>query len=126
MRPAPRREPSRGDALRDIVVWGERLASHVAATTREAFLEDARDQDAVCKCVEVIGEAARRLMAAEPGIEARHPALALEQAYRTRNRLAHGYDTLDYALVWAAATESIPPMVEAARALLAADDAGRP
>lgn len=104
--------------LRDIVQWGERLAAHIAGMTREAFLNDTRTQDAVCRCVEVIGEAARGLMLADPGMEARHPDLALRLAYATRNRLSHGYATIDYEVLWATAHDAVPRMVAAARALL--------
>lgn len=86
--------------LGDIVRWGERLAVHVAGMTAEEFLEDAKTQDAVCKCLEVIGEASRGLMLADPNLETRHPGLALTRAYRARNRLTHGYDSVDYRVVW--------------------------
>ena len=77
--------------------------------TNEAFLQDTRTQDAVCKCVEVLGEAARRLMLADPGMAARHPELALRLAYATRNHLSHGYAKIDYNVLWATAQISVPP-----------------
>jgi uncharacterized protein with HEPN domain len=104
--------------LGDIVRWGERLATHIAGMTRETFLQDMRTQDAVCKCVEVLGEAARGLMLADPGMEARHPDLALRLAYATRNQLSHGYAKIDYNVLWATAHDAAPKMVAAARALL--------
>lgn len=104
--------------LGDIVQWGERAAAHIAGMTREEFLRDTRTQDAVCKCVEVLGEASRRLMLADPGIEARHPDLALRSAYATRNHLTHGYVKIDYDVLWTTAHDSVPRMVVAARALL--------
>lgn len=84
----------------------------------EAFLEDEKAQDAASKCVEAIGEAAGRLLEAAPDLERRHPELQLRQAYRTRNRLAHGYFDLDQELLWRTCTRSVPQAVEAARRLL--------
>ena len=104
--------------LGDIAQWGERLATHIAGMTREAFLQDIRTQDAVCKCVEVLGEAARGLMLADPGMEARHPDLALRLAYATRNQLSHGYGRINYDVLWATAHDAVPKMVAAACALL--------
>ena len=104
--------------LGDIVRWGERLAAHVAGATAEEFFRDTKTQDAGCKCLEVIGEASRNLMVADPGLETRHPSLDLTRAYRARNRLAHGYDSVDYHVIWVAAQRDVPPMVATARALL--------
>ena len=106
------------ELLGDIVRWGERLAAHTAGMTADEFLRDARTQDAVCKCLEVLGEASRNLMLADPGLEARHPGLDLTRAYRARNRLAHGYGSVDYRVVWTAARRDVPPMVAAARMAL--------
>ena len=113
------RKPSAEELLLDIVEWGERLAGHVQDVAAEEFLRDARTQDAVCRCLEVIGEAAGRLMALDPGLQQRHPDLALARAYGARNRIAHGYRTVDYSIVWTAATDAVPKMLAAARALLA-------
>ena len=64
------------------------------------------------------GEAAGRLMALDPGLQHRHPDLALARACGARNRIAHGYSVVDYVVVWTSATDSVPKMVAAARALL--------
>jgi uncharacterized protein with HEPN domain len=120
----PARPPRpREDLLNDIVAWGERLAGHVAGVSAAAFERSPLAQDAVCRCLEVIGEASRNLLAADPGIAARHPDLPLRQAIAARNRIAHGYGGVDYGIVWLAATESVPAMVEAARRVLAASAA---
>lgn len=103
--------------IQDIVEWGERLGAHPEGVPRDALRRDARTQDAVCRCFEVLGEAARGLMLADPGMEARHPDLALRSAYALRNRIAHGYARIDYDVLWATAQESVPKMVAAARAL---------
>jgi uncharacterized protein with HEPN domain len=111
----PRRVPSAQQLLRDMVVWGERLAGHLHGMDREAFLADPRSQDAACRCLEVIGEAAGRLLQSAPELERADPRLALSRAYGARNRIAHGYAAVDYALVWTTCREAVPPMVAAAR-----------
>jgi uncharacterized protein with HEPN domain len=69
--------------LQDIVSWGERLAKHIAGRSEDEFLADPLLQDGVCRCVEVLGEAARNLTRAEPDLPLRYPGLALQQAYAT-------------------------------------------
>lgn len=69
----------------------------------------------------MVGEASRRLMLADPGIEARYPELALRSAYATRNHLTHGYVMINYDVLWTTAHDSVPRTVAAARALLHRD-----
>ncbi|MFL4987972.1 MAG: DUF86 domain-containing protein [Microvirga sp.] len=109
---------SREDWLRDIVLWGERLAGHLDGVTREAFSADKLRQDGAIRCIEVVGEASKQLMQAVPGIETTHPELDLKRAYATRIKIAHGYFATDEDIVWIAATVSVPRTVQAARALL--------
>lgn len=76
--------------LRDIIVYGERLARHLDGVSRSVFLADELIQDAVAKCVEAIGEAAGQIARLEPDLESRYPNLRLSDAYSARNRLSHG------------------------------------
>jgi uncharacterized protein with HEPN domain len=113
-----RNRRTREDWLRDIILWGERLARHIDGMTRERFAASELVQDGVIRCIEVIGEAAGQLMRSVPGLETAHPDLELRQAYAARVRIAHGYYSTDDDIVWSAATNSVPKTVESARALL--------
>ena len=104
--------------IRDVVEWGDRLAVHLEGVSREDLRRDACAQDAVCRRLGVIGEAARGLMLADPGMEARHPGLSLRSACALRNRIAHGHARIDYDVLWATAHDSVPGMDAAARAPL--------
>ena len=103
--------------MQDIVSWGEMLAAHIHRMDETQFLADAKTQHAVSKCVEVIGEAARRAMEIDPELGLR-PDLDFRAAYATRNKLAHGYQDIDGELLWVTATESVPPLVAAVEAFL--------
>lgn len=65
---------------------------------------------AVVQCVQIIGEAARRVSAPKqrglPGIP--WPAII-----GMRNRLVHAYYDIDRDQVWQTVTEDLPPPVEA-------------
>ncbi len=76
--------------LRDIIVYGERLARHLDGVSRSEFLANEMTQDAAAKCVEAIGEAAGQIARLEPDLESRYPDLRLSDAYSARNRLSHG------------------------------------
>ena len=107
------------ELLDDIVRWGDKLTRHIGDVTEEAFLKDEKTQDAVTKCVEAIGAAAGEILKAEPDIETQYPELQLRNAYALRNRLSHGYHSIDYEILWNTVNLSIPGAVDAARAALA-------
>ena len=102
-------------ALSDIVSWGDRIRAHLSSVTQEQFLDDAVLVDAVCFCISCIGEAAVRIRRNWPDFVSLHPELELGHSSAMRNRIVHGYFDVDRDIVWAAATGSIPALVEAAR-----------
>jgi uncharacterized protein with HEPN domain len=86
--------------------------------TREQFIADEKTQDAVTKCAEAIGTAAGEIMKLEPQFDSANPALDLKAAYNARNRLSHGYHSIDYVVLWNTATISVPAATRAAERLL--------
>ena len=105
--------------LQDIVDWGEKLARHVRGMNKFQFLADEKTQDAAAKCAEAIGMAAWEISKIEPELDAKHPDLRLSDAYSSRNRLSHGYHSIDYGILWNTVTISIPVTVAAAKNALA-------
>lgn len=113
------REPRPLDELlSDIISWGDRLRAFVDGLSFDKFAASDLHQLAVIKCIEAIGEAAGSVRRHYPDFVAAHPEIELEAAYRARNRLSHGYDTVDVAIVWPAATQSVPQLVRAVREVL--------
>jgi uncharacterized protein with HEPN domain len=105
--------------LRDIVFWGGRAGGYVQGMELPAFMADTRSQDAVIRCLEIVGEACGQILKIDPDFERRFPDLELAKAYRARNRTAHGYGSVDLPTVWVTATVACPRLVEAARRALA-------
>ena len=103
------------DWLGDIISWGERLEYHIAGMTYVDFIKDAKTQDAASKCAESIGLAANELSKLDPLLEREFPNLQLNRAYKSRNKLSHGYYAVEQEIVWATVTVSIPQTVAAAR-----------
>ena len=108
------------DWLNDIVWWGEKLARHIDGMDELAFLSDERTQDAAAKCAEAVGSAAREVLDKDPQFDRKYPNARLAQAYASRNRLGHGYHSIDYSILWITVSQSIPATVEAAKAALEA------
>jgi uncharacterized protein with HEPN domain len=101
--------------LGDIISWGERLESHLTGLTYGDFIKDAKTQDAASKCAESIGLAANELNKLDPSLEREFPGLQLNLAYKSRNKLSHGYYTVEQEIVWTTVTVSIPQTVAAAK-----------
>ena len=96
----------------------ERIEGYLVGVTAADFLADRLRRDAVVLNVEIIGEAAGRVLRHAPGFAAAHPAIPWREAYRVRNRLSHGYDTVDAALVWRVVTGELRLLLDQLRALL--------
>jgi uncharacterized protein with HEPN domain len=64
------------------------------------FLTDLRTQHAVAMCITVIGETATRVLADFPDFAAQHPEIPWTSIRGMRNRIAHGYFSIDQTIVW--------------------------
>lgn len=75
-----------------------------------AFLDNPMAQDAVIRNFEVIGEASRNIATHYPEFASAHPELPLASAYQMRNAVAHGYFSVDLALVWKTIHRNLPDL----------------
>lgn len=71
---------------------------------------------AVVKSIEIIGEASTKVSEAT---QERLPAIDWLGVRQMRNRLIHGYDSIDPARVWDALSIDVPPLIEALEQALA-------
>lgn len=108
------------DLCADIVEWGERIPIILGGKSFDAFVADQACHLAIWKCVEVLGEASSNILKLDAGYADRYAGLPLRQAYAMRNQLTHGYGAVDLAILWTTATRFVPPMVDEAKAILAA------
>jgi uncharacterized protein with HEPN domain len=70
---------------------------------------------ALVRLVEVIGEAASRL---PEEFRSRHPQVPWRQTVGMRNRLIHGYDTVNFDILWSIIQEDLPPLIEKLEAIV--------
>ncbi|MBA3336701.1 MAG: DUF86 domain-containing protein [Chloroflexia bacterium] len=92
-------------ALLDCVLAARRILAFCGSTTHDQFLDDAMSQSAVIYQISIVGEATRRLSA---GFTARYPDLPWRDMMGMRNRVIHGYDSVDLNEVWRVVTHDIP------------------
>ena len=67
-------------------------------------------QDAVIRNVEIIGEAARNIARHYPEFAQEHAEIPWEDVYLMRNRVSHGYFSVDLAVVWMTVQRDIPEL----------------
>jgi uncharacterized protein with HEPN domain len=86
-----------------------------AVVGESAFMRDGMRQDAVVRQLAVIGEAAKLLSADSRDSE---PDIPWREIAGMRDRLIHGYASVDLNTVWRTVERDIPPLREAVRRLL--------
>ncbi len=100
------------DYVADILEMMNRVQIYIEGMDKEAFLADLKTQDAVSRCIEIIGEATKRLSA---HFRSENPHIPWQHMAGMRDILIHAYDSVDLDLVWEAAVTSIPrlrPQIE--------------
>ena len=111
-------------ALRDREVLGHiataatKLLRFSAGKSEAEFMADELLQDAVIRNLEVIGEAVTKLSAE---LKAFHADVPWSDIAGMRNRLIHGYMTVNLEIVWDTVTTVVPPFLARIRAI--ADEA---
>ncbi|MBL7141449.1 MAG: DUF86 domain-containing protein [Planctomycetes bacterium] len=91
--------------LRDIVEAADAVGRFVADTTEDEFAGDEVLRSAVLQKLTVIGEAASRL---SRDFRAAHPSIPWADIIAFRNIAVHAYFSVDWSIVWVAATEDAP------------------
>lgn len=78
--------------------------------TLDDYLADELLRSAVERQVQIVGEACRRALTDTPALRDSVPDAV--NAVAMRNRIVHGYDTVDHAIVFLAVTASFPALVQ--------------
>lgn len=96
------------DRIDDMLECAQRVAGYVRGLDAERFQTSPLIVDAVCRNLEIFGEAANYI---PDEIKELAPEIAWGDIRGMRNILAHGYMKLDLDRVWFAATSSMPASV---------------
>lgn len=86
-----------------------------AGKTRSDLNNDRLLNLALVRLIEVVGEAANRVSKAG---QDRLPSIPWRQIVSMRNRIIHGYDEVDFDILWAVIRDDLPPAIKILKATL--------
>jgi uncharacterized protein with HEPN domain len=79
-----------------------------AGKTLEELLNDWQATAALERFIEIVGETVKRLPAE---LRDRYPAVPWKEIVGTRDHLSHGYDDVDYQVLWDAVNNDMPKLL---------------
>jgi len=107
------------DYLEHILKAIERINRYTEQLDEIGFLSSELVQDAVIRNIEIIGEASNNIMRAAPDFTAQHKEIPWPVMYAMRNRLSHGYDKVDFEIVWRMIERDLPALHTGLMSLMA-------
>jgi len=96
--------------MRHMLDHAREAVAMIGGRTRRNLDTDRMLQLSVAHLIEIIGEAASRVTL--PGRD-RYAEIPWHEVINTRHRIIHGYDTVDYDVVWRILTEELPVLIAA-------------
>jgi uncharacterized protein with HEPN domain len=106
------------DYLEHILQALHRIARYTAGMDEQAFLSSELVQDAVLRNIEILGEASKHIQRVDPGFAACHADVPWQVMYTMRNRVSHGYDTVDLEIVWKSIQGDLPILLNRVQSLV--------
>jgi uncharacterized protein with HEPN domain len=100
------------DYLEDMLDAMEKAELLVEGISYEQFETDFRINFAVVRALEIIGEASKRI---PDSVRTRYSEIPWKAMAGMRDRIIHGYDNVDYQIVWGVVKKDIPeikPLLE--------------
>ncbi len=94
--------------LLDMLLMAKDARQFTEGVGKNSFLSNRQLQYAVIRCLEVIGEAAKRL---SNEIPRKHPNIPWSAMARMRDLLIHAYGKVDLDEVWNTVTQDIPVLI---------------
>jgi uncharacterized protein with HEPN domain len=85
----------------------DKIARYTAGMQDAQFRAAEQTVEAVVWNLTVLGEAARHI---PPDIVAAYPTVPWPQIRGIRNRVIHGYDQIDWNIIWNVVTVELPPL----------------
>ncbi len=108
-----RRDPLLG--VRHMLDHAREAVEMVRGRSRADLGADRQLNLALVRLMEVVGEAATRV---PEEFRSRYPEVPWRQVAGVRNRLIHGYDVVDFDILWAIVTQDLPPLVARLQAIV--------
>jgi len=87
----------------------------IQGKTREDLDRDRLLSLGLVRLLEIIGEAANRV---SPQCQSQHPSIPWSPIVSLRNRLIHGYDSVDMDILWQILKQDLPGLIEELQKIL--------
>lgn len=100
-----RSRPGELDYLDDMVEAAEKIERYTDAMSREEFVSDEKTVDAVLRNLEILGGAAKLL---SDDVRGQASEIPWSEMAGMRDKLIHGYATIDLDIVWETVSEDVP------------------
>lgn len=93
--------------LKDMLEAIDRIGEFVEGMGFEQFASDDRTLSAVLRKIEIVGEAAKNIPAS---VRERYDGIPWSRLAKMRDKLTHGYFSVDEEIVWKVATRELPEL----------------
>jgi len=94
--------------LKDIIDYMNRSIRYLSEYEMNDFIKDNKTCDAALRCIEVIGEATKKI---PEELRSSYPDIPWRDMAGMRDKVIHSYFNVDYKMVWLTITEDIPEMI---------------
>lgn len=95
--------------LRHMLDHAREVVAMIDGKSRTDLDKDRKLNLSLVRLLEIVGEAAARTPEDERSL---HPAIPWTSIVSLRNRLIHGYDSVDFDILWNIVTNDLPPLIE--------------
>lgn len=95
-------------ALKQMLSHAREAVQACQGRTRQDLDSDRLLNLALTRLVEIIGEAANRV---PDEVQEKYPGLPWMQMIGARNRLIHGYDSVDFDILWTIINQDLPVVI---------------
>ena len=107
--------PSQVEFLQHILDECVYLITESENTSFEDFIKNGRLTRAVCRSLEIIGEASSKV---HPDLKAKYPFVSWREMSDIRNKIIHHYFGVDYDIVWDTVKTNIPVLKEGVEVII--------
>jgi len=105
--------------LRHMLEFSRKALALASGKTRSSLEQDETLRLALTHLVELVGEAASQV---PDEVQKKYPQIPWPKIISMRNRLIHGYDYVDYDILWDAITTNLPQLIPQLEAALLSPD----
>lgn len=103
-------------SLSQMLEHASEAAAMLSGRSRDDLQSDRQLGLAITRLLEIVGEAATRVT---PEQRLLYPDMAWKEIIALRNRLIHGYDAVDYDILWVILTQDLPVLIDQLQRILA-------